>query len=115
VDKGARGSARGRRPRQSSGHRRVAEQLAHACEASDRASFKRPLSLIGGPNIFLFIKIFKYPHFDIQIGDLLDVQNPPNFDNSWKHKEQLSFLAQLQIPKGLQVINSGTKSKLKLP
>jgi hypothetical protein len=33
----------------------------------------------------------------------------------WKHKEKLSFLAQLQIPKGLQVINSGTKSKLKLP
>jgi hypothetical protein len=22
---------------------------------------------------FLFIKIFKHPHFDIQIGDLLDV------------------------------------------
>jgi hypothetical protein len=33
----------------------------------------------------------------------------------WKHKEQHSFLAQLQIPKGLQVINSGTKSKLKIP
>jgi hypothetical protein len=27
-----------------------------------------------GPDIFLFIKIFKRPHFDIQIGDLLDVQ-----------------------------------------
>jgi hypothetical protein len=32
--------------------------------------------------------------------------------DSWKHKEQLSFLAQLQIPKGLQVINSGTKNKI---
>jgi hypothetical protein len=32
-----------------------------------------------------------------------------------KHREQLSILTQLQIPKGLQVINSGTKSKLKIP
>jgi hypothetical protein len=47
VDKGARGDAHGHRPRQSSGHRRMAEQLARAHEASDWASFKRPL--IGGP------------------------------------------------------------------
>jgi hypothetical protein len=26
-----------------------------------------------GPDIFLFIKIFKHPHFDIPIGDLLYV------------------------------------------
>jgi hypothetical protein len=33
-----------------------------------------------GPSVvFLFIKIFKHPHFDIQIDDLLDVQNAPNF------------------------------------
>jgi hypothetical protein len=44
-----------------------------AHEASDRAPFKRPLSLTGGPRIFLFIKIFKHPHFDIRIGDLIDV------------------------------------------
>jgi hypothetical protein len=31
-----------------------------------------------------------------------------------KHKEQLYFLAELQIPEGLQVINSGTKLKLKI-
>jgi hypothetical protein len=49
VDKGARGDAHGRRPRQNSGHRRMAEQLARVHEASDRASFKRPLSLTGGP------------------------------------------------------------------
>jgi hypothetical protein len=27
--------------------------------------------------------------------------------DSWKQKEQLSFLEQLQTPKGLQAINSG--------
>jgi hypothetical protein len=37
VDKGAHG----RRPRQSWGHRRVAEQLARVHEASDWAPFKR--------------------------------------------------------------------------
>jgi hypothetical protein len=31
-----------------------------------------------------------------------------------KHMEQLSFLAELQIPERLQVINSGTKLKLKI-
>jgi hypothetical protein len=32
-----------------------------------------------------------------------------------KHKEQLSFLSQLQIPSVLHVINSGTNSKLNIP
>jgi hypothetical protein len=35
--------------------------------------------------------------------------------DSWGHKEKFLFLDQLQNLKGLQVINSGTKSKLKLP
>jgi hypothetical protein len=35
--------------------------------------------------------------------------------DSLKHKEQLSFLAQLQIPSGLQVTNSRTNSNLNLP
>jgi hypothetical protein len=30
------------------------------------------------------------------------------------HREQLSVLAQLQIPKGLQVTNSGTKIKIEI-
>jgi hypothetical protein len=34
---------------------------------------------------------------------------------SWEHEEQLFFLAQLQIPKGMKVINSATKLKLKFP
>jgi hypothetical protein len=38
-DKDARGGACGR-PRQSLGHQRMAEQLAHTREASDRAPFK---------------------------------------------------------------------------
>jgi hypothetical protein len=33
-------------------------------------------------------------------------------EDSWEHKEQLFFLAQLQIPNVLQVINSGTKIKI---
>jgi hypothetical protein len=61
VDKGARGVARGRRRRQSSGHRRMAEQLARVCEASDRAPFKRPLSLRGGPQHFFIYQDFQTP------------------------------------------------------
>jgi hypothetical protein len=34
--------------------------------------------------------------------------------DSLNHKEQLSFLYQLEIPSGLQVENSGTNSKLNL-
>jgi hypothetical protein len=35
--------------------------------------------------------------------------------DSWKHKEQLSFLAQLQMPSRFQVTISGTNSNLNLP
>jgi hypothetical protein len=34
--------------------------------------------LTSGPDIFLFIKIFKHSHFDIRIGDLPDVEISPN-------------------------------------
>jgi hypothetical protein len=58
----------------------MAEQLLRAREASDRALFKQRLwDWQVGPNIFWFINIFKHPHFDIQIGDLPDVQISPNF------------------------------------
>jgi hypothetical protein len=66
-----------------------------------------------GPDIFLFNKIFKHPHFDIRIDDLPDVQIFHR--DSWKHKEELSFLAQLQIPKKLQVIIFGINLNLNLP
>jgi hypothetical protein len=32
-----------------------------------------------GPDLFLFKKIFKHPHFDIRIDELPDVQISPNF------------------------------------
>jgi hypothetical protein len=35
--------------------------------------------------------------------------------HSWKHKEQLPFLAQLQIPSGFQVKIFGTNANLNLP
>jgi hypothetical protein len=63
MDKGTRGSARGRRPRQSSGRQCVAEELARVREASDRASFKRPLSLTGGPSVFFIYQNFQTPTF----------------------------------------------------
>jgi hypothetical protein len=98
--------------------RKVAEaatKLSRMRNASIRAPFKRPLSLTGWPqHFYLFIKVFKQPHFDIRFVTLLMSKiHQILYKDRWKRKEQLSFLAQLQIPKGLQVINSGTKSKLK--
>jgi hypothetical protein len=50
-------------------HRRevvaAAKQLSRVRNASVRAPFKRRQRLTSGPRHFLFIKIFKYPHFDI--------------------------------------------------
>jgi hypothetical protein len=45
-----------------------------------------------GAGIFLFIKIFKHPHFDIQIGNLTDVQILPNFSKGQLEKEGTTFL-----------------------
>jgi hypothetical protein len=61
MHKGAWGGARGRRPRQSFGHRCVAEELARVREASDRAPFKRPPSLTGGPRVFFIYQDFQTP------------------------------------------------------
>jgi hypothetical protein len=57
----------------------AATQLSHTRDAIIRTPFKRRLRLTSGPSIFVFINIFKHPHFDIRIGDLLDVQISPNF------------------------------------
>jgi hypothetical protein len=59
-DMDALGGARGR-PRWSSGHRCVAEQLARAREASDPAPFKRRLRLTSGPRHFLIYQDFQTP------------------------------------------------------
>jgi hypothetical protein len=60
-DKGARGGARGRRPRRSLGRRRVDEHLSCACEASDRAPFKRRPRLTSGPQQFFIYQDFQTP------------------------------------------------------
>jgi hypothetical protein len=60
-DKDARGGTRGR-PRQSSCHRHMAEQLVHVCEASDRAVFKRRLRLTSGPQHFFDLLRFSNTH-----------------------------------------------------
>jgi hypothetical protein len=57
----------------------MAEQPSRACEASDREPFKRRLRLTSWPRPFSDVfKIFKHPNFDIQIGDLPNVQISPN-------------------------------------
>jgi hypothetical protein len=45
---------------------------------------------------------------------MLKIQQTSQGDNL-KQKEQLSLLAQLQIPSGLQVVNSRINSNLNLP
>jgi hypothetical protein len=65
---------------------------------------------------FEFPMIFTHPNFEIRNSDIsiFKILHILQTD-SLKHKEQLSFLTQLKIPSGLQVINSGTSSKLNLP
>jgi hypothetical protein len=85
-----------------------------ACEASDRARFKRALSLTGGPQRFIYLSRFSNTHILIfeLVTLLMSKIHQILYKDRERHKEQLSFLAQLQIPKGLQVINSGTKIKI---
>jgi hypothetical protein len=78
---------------------------------------KRCLSLTSGPRLH-----FEFPRFSIfqtlkskmVTFPLLKIQQILHRD-IWKHKEQLSFLAQLQIPSGFHVTYSGTNSNLNLP
>jgi hypothetical protein len=48
-------------------------------DGRSRAKWRRSAAVAGPNVVFLFIKIFKHPHFDIRIGDLIDVQNSPKF------------------------------------
>jgi hypothetical protein len=81
------------------------------------AAMGRHGPLASGPCHFSdFLKIFHLPNFEIQNSDLLNVKiQKLLYRDIWKHKEQLSFLEQLQIPKGLHVINSGINSNLNFP
>jgi hypothetical protein len=62
-----------------------------------------------GPATFLiFFKIFhlanlKFKKVTFSMSKIHQILHR----DSWKKKEQLSFLEQLQTPKGLQAINSG--------
>jgi hypothetical protein len=95
----------------------AAMQLSCVRDVSVRAPFKRPLSLTGGPSVFIYLSRFSSTHiliFDLLTFLMSKIHKMFHKDRG-KHNEQLPFLAQLQIPKGLQVINSVTKSKLKIP
>jgi hypothetical protein len=81
---------------------------------SARAPFKWPLRLTGGPQHFFYLSRFSNTHnliFEF-VTFLMSKIHQMLHEDSWEHKEQLFFLAQLQIPKVLQVINSGTKIKI---
>jgi hypothetical protein len=94
----------------------AAAQLSRARDASVRAPFKRRVRLTSGPRHFLFIKIFKDHILIFELVTFLISKFCQIFHRDiWKHKEELSFWAQLQIPKVLQVINLGINSNLNLP
>jgi hypothetical protein len=110
----------GQWPPTAYGHHRVtAHGVACTCTCtSDRCEpFKCPLRLTSGPWLFsdfsrfsilqtLKSKSVTFPMSKLSHFLLVD---------SLKHKEQLSFLAQLQIPSGFQVTISGRNSNLNLP
>jgi hypothetical protein len=88
-----------------------------ACEASDRAPFKRRLRLTSGPQHFLDLSRFSNTHtliFEL-VTFLMSKFHQTGQVNRLEHKEQLHFLYQVQNPKGLQVINFGINSNLNLP
>jgi hypothetical protein len=92
----------------------VAEQLAHAREASDRAPFKRRLRLTSGPRHF-----FDLSNTHTLISELVTFLMSKFHKilqvEILEHKEKLHFLYQVQNPKGLQVINFRINSNLNLP
>jgi hypothetical protein len=97
VDKGAQGGAHGRRLRQSSGRQCVAEQLAHArrpgtvyvATESDRRA----------PAFFYFSRFSNTHILTFELVIFMSQIHQIFHKDSWNHKKQHSFLAQLQIPK----------------
>jgi hypothetical protein len=89
-----------------------AAMWAHVASAATRQqhAFKRWVRLTGGPSpISDFLKIFKQPNLKSKMVTfpLSNIHKNLNID-ILKHKEQLSFLSQLQIPSGFQVKTPGT-------
>jgi hypothetical protein len=85
--------------------------------ANVRAPFKRRLRPTSGPWYFFYLLRFSNTRtliFEL-VTFLMSKFHQLFHRDSWKHKEQLSFLAQLQIPKGLQVIIFGINLNLNLP
>jgi hypothetical protein len=71
----------GRWPPVAYGHHHVtARGVMRALMGDWCEPFKQPLRITSGPRHFSdFFKIFNLPKFEIQISDLPDVQNSPNF------------------------------------
>jgi hypothetical protein len=91
--------------------------VSHVRTSDQREPFKRPLWLTSGPRLFsdfLRFSIFqtlKSKSVTLPMSKLHQFLQV----NSLNHKEQLSFLAQLQIPSQFQVTISGTNLNLNLP
>jgi hypothetical protein len=93
----------------------TAEQLSHMRDASVWTPFKRRLRLTSGHGIFYLLKFSNTHTLIVELVTFLMSKFHQMFHrDSWKHKEQLSFLAQLQIPKGLQGIIFGINSNWNL-
>jgi hypothetical protein len=79
--------------------------------------FKGRLRLTSGPRHFFYLLRFSNTHFLIfELVTFLMSKFHQIFNrDSWKHKEQLSFLALHQIPKESKVIIFGINLNLYLP
>jgi hypothetical protein len=92
-------------------------QLSRTRDPSVLVPFKRCLRLTSGLRHFFYLTRFSNTHILIfeLVTFLLSKFLQMFHRDSWNHKEQLSFLAQLQIPKGLHVIIFGINSNLNFP
>jgi hypothetical protein len=78
---------------------------------------KRPVQLTCGPStLFDFLMIFNLLNFEMYNGNffMFKIHQILQGDRL-KHREQLSLLANLKIPSGFQVTNSGINSNLNFP
>jgi hypothetical protein len=100
------------------GHRRVTARGVTRGRMGDRREpFKRLLRLTSGPRLFSDFSRFSI----FQTLKSISVTFPMSkihqilYRDRWKDKEELSFLAQLQIPSGFEGTIYGTNSNLNIP